>query len=269
MWWTSGERSGKGSGCEGPRHRRRRVHQRLPRAGPAGARARGRRDRRLQQVRPAHPLVRRSPPLPFRRGRREGRRPAHRAGGGLRPGRRRRGDDRRDQLLPRVRLRPHRRERADPGGHLRRGDRGPPGRSPRADRGDELVDGLRVGQRSSRHPRAPSSRARRRSRRTASRSSPASTSRKGAHEQYGLPYTILRPVQLRRHRRAAGGPRLRRDERQRQARAEPRRPGPRAQERSRVRTRSTSWARATRSGTTPTAAIWRAASAWRWSPTRP
>ncbi|MEJ7696555.1 MAG: NAD-dependent epimerase/dehydratase family protein [Candidatus Limnocylindrales bacterium] len=43
----------------------------------------------------------------------------------VRPDRRLGGDDRRDQLLPRIRLRPAGRERADPGLHLRRGDRRP------------------------------------------------------------------------------------------------------------------------------------------------
>ena len=53
--------------------------------------------------------------------------------GRRRPGRRGSRDDRRDQLLPRVRLRPDRRERADPRFDVRRGDRGPPGRPHRAD----------------------------------------------------------------------------------------------------------------------------------------
>ena len=44
-------------------------------------------------------------------------------GGRLRPGRGLRRDDRRDQLLPRVRLRPDRRERADPRVDVRRRDR--------------------------------------------------------------------------------------------------------------------------------------------------
>ena len=48
----------------------------------------------------------------------------HRARGGLRPGRRRRRDDRRHHLLPRVRLRPAGRERADHGRDLRRRHRG-------------------------------------------------------------------------------------------------------------------------------------------------
>ena len=51
---TSGAPSARGSGCSAdPRHRRGRVHQRLPRPGAARGRPRGRRARRLQQVRPA------------------------------------------------------------------------------------------------------------------------------------------------------------------------------------------------------------------------
>ena len=72
---TSGAPSARGSGCSAdPRHRRRRVHQRLPRPGAARGRPRGRRARRLQQVRPAGQVVRRPPALPVRRGRRQGRR---------------------------------------------------------------------------------------------------------------------------------------------------------------------------------------------------
>ena len=57
---TSGARWARGSGSsEGPRHRRRGVHQRLPRPGAARGRPRGRRARQLQQVRPAREVVRR------------------------------------------------------------------------------------------------------------------------------------------------------------------------------------------------------------------
>ncbi len=62
----------------------------------------------------------------------------------LRPGRRGRGDDRRHQLLPRVRLRPAGRERADPRVDVRRGDRRPSRRPPRADHRRQQLDGLRV-----------------------------------------------------------------------------------------------------------------------------
>ena len=51
---TSGARLGERDPAvvrEGPRHRRGRVHQRLPRPGAARRRPRGRRARRLQQVR--------------------------------------------------------------------------------------------------------------------------------------------------------------------------------------------------------------------------
>ena len=51
----------------------------------------------------------------------------------------------------------------------------------------------------------------------------------GAWEQYQLPYTIVRPVQLRRDRGAPGGPRHRHHERQREARPVARGAGPRAQ----------------------------------------
>ena len=71
---------------EGPRHRRRRVHLRLPRRGAARGRPRGRRRRQLQQVRPRRQVLRRPPALPVRRGRREGRRAAHGARGGRGPG---------------------------------------------------------------------------------------------------------------------------------------------------------------------------------------
>ena len=94
----------------------------------------------------------------------------------LRPGRRRGGDDRRDQLLPRVRLRPAGRERADPGVDVRRRDRGPSRRASRADRRGQLVDGLRVGDRLPDARGRPADARRRRSRRTASRSSRRSTS---------------------------------------------------------------------------------------------
>ena len=71
---TSGGPWARGSGSSAhPRHRRRRVHQRLSRPGAARGRPRGRRPRRLQQVRPADQVVRRPSALPVRRGRRQGR----------------------------------------------------------------------------------------------------------------------------------------------------------------------------------------------------
>ena len=111
----------------------------------------------------------------------------------LRPGRRRRGDDRRDQLLPRVRLRPARRERADPRVDVRRGDRGPPRRPPRADH--RRVSSSMVYESATVFPTPEG----------AQLTSPPPISTygfqklaseyfaKGAWEQYQLPYTIVRP----------------------------------------------------------------------------
>ena len=107
---------------------------------------------------------------------------------------RRRGrDDRRHQLLPRVRLRPAGRERADPRVHVRGGHRGPQGRAAGADRRPVELDGLRE------HDRLPDARRAR----SARRPPPISTYgfqklaseyfARGAWEQYQLPYTILRP----------------------------------------------------------------------------
>ena len=80
----------------------------------------------------------------FVEGRRQGRRARRRARRGLRPGRRRGRDDRRHQLLPRVRLRPAGRERADPGVDVRWRHRGASRRPPRADHRRQQLDGLRV-----------------------------------------------------------------------------------------------------------------------------
>ena len=117
------------------------------------------------------------PALPVRRGRRQGRRRCSRElAADVRPGARRGRDDRRHQLLPRVRLRPAGRERADHRLHLRGRHRGPQGRAAGADRRPLELDGLRE------HDRVPDARgrrahlARRRSPPTASRSSPPSTS---------------------------------------------------------------------------------------------
>ena len=187
-----------------------------------------------------------------------------RARGRLRPGRRGRGDDRRHQLLPRVRLRPAGRERADPRVDVRRGDRRPPGRPARADHRRQQLDGLRV------RDGLPDARGR-----------PADLA--AADLDLRLPEARLRvlrqgrlgavpaavhdraAVQLRRHRRAPRAPRHGHHERQREARPEPRRARPRRTRSSRARTRCTSSARATRSATTPTAATSPTASASRWS----
>ncbi len=155
----------------------------------------------------------------LRRGRREGRRAAARARRGLRPGGGRRRDDRRDQLLPRVRLRPAGRERADPRGDVRRRDRGAPARRAAADR--RAVSSSMVFESTTSFPTPEG----------AQRTSPPPVSTygfqklaseyfaQGAWEQYRLPYTILRPFNCVGHRGAPGGPRHGRDERQREARA--------------------------------------------------
>ena len=72
-------------------------------------------------------------------------------------------------------------------------------------------------------------------------------------------------VQLRRHRRAPGGPRHGGHVGQRQAGAEPRRPGPRAEGAQGPGPAAHPRRRARRSATTRTAATWPAASAWRSS----
>ena len=61
------------STCEGPRHRRSRLHLRLPGRRAPRSRPRGRRGRQLQQVRRARQELRPTPALPLRRGRRQGR----------------------------------------------------------------------------------------------------------------------------------------------------------------------------------------------------
>ena len=106
----------------------------------------------------------------------------------VRPVRRRRGDDRRDQLLPRVRLRPARRERAD---HRRRPST-PPSRAPhrrgRSSSGSSSVelDGVRVATTVFPTPEGEQRTiARRRSRRTASRSWRPSTSRRAPRSSTG------------------------------------------------------------------------------------
>ena len=124
-----------------------------------------------------------------------------------------------------------------------------------------VVDGLRERHRLPDARGRRSASARRRSRPTASRSSRTEYFAQGACEQYGLPYTIVRPFNCvgigeRRRARRQGG-----HARQRQAGDEPRRarpgpegaqgPGPAAHPRR----------RASRCATTPTAATWRAASA--------
>ena len=147
----------------------------------------------------------------------------------VRPGRRRGRDDRRHQLLPRVRVRPAGRERADHGLDLRRGDRRAQGRAGCSGSSCCRARWCSSRRRSSRPPRAPSG------------TSPPPISTygfqklaseyfaHGAWEQYQLPYTILRPFNCVGHRRAAGGPRHGHHERQREARHVARRARPRAQ----------------------------------------
>ena len=146
----------------------------------------------------------------------------------VRPGRRGRGDDRRDQLLPRVRVRPDRGERADPRLDVRCGDR-------RASRGAAAADHRRLSSmvyESATVFPTPEG---------AELTSPPPVSTYGfqklASEYFAhgrvraVPAAVHdRPaVQLRRDRRAAGAARHGHHVRQRQARPVARRPGPRPQ----------------------------------------
>ncbi|CAA9263708.1 MAG: UDP-glucose 4-epimerase, partial [uncultured Blastococcus sp.] len=131
--------------AEGARLRLRRFHRWLRRRGAAAPRLLGDRDRRPLEVRPGGQVLRRPPRLPARRRRCPGHRAAHRPPSGVRPLRRGGRAHRRHLLLPRLRLRPARRQRADHGLLLRR----LAGRAPRrpAAEGDlhQLLDGVRVG----------------------------------------------------------------------------------------------------------------------------
>ena len=93
---------------------------------------------------PRHPQLRRAPSVHLRRGGRQGRGAPDRARPGLRPGGRGGGDDRRHQLLPPVRVRPARGERAHPRVDVPRGHRRARARAPRAHRGHLVVHGVRV-----------------------------------------------------------------------------------------------------------------------------
>ncbi len=128
---------------ENPRHRRRRLHRRLPRGRVAQRRPRGDRPRQFLEIRSRSSAIAEAPRLPLRAGRRQGRRPARRADARRRPGRRRRRHDRRHQLLPRVRLRPPRRKRAAHRRRLRRRDRRPQARHAQENQRHQLVDGVR------------------------------------------------------------------------------------------------------------------------------
>ena len=187
----------------------------------------------------------------------------------LRPGRGGRRDDRRDQLLPRVRLRPAGRERADPGVDVRRA------------RSRRIATAISSGSSSSVSSMVYESATVFPTPEGAQLTSPPPVSTygfqklaseyfaKGAWEQFQLPYTIVRPFNCVGHRRAPGRARHRHHVRQREA-APSATSCPTSSSRcSRARTRSTSWATATRSATTRTAATWPTASAWRWSRRRP
>ena len=216
---------------EGPRQRFVRLHRRLRRRGAARPRAHGRRHRQPLEVRPGRQVLRRPPRLPPRRGRRPRRRADDRAARRLRPLHRRRGDDRRDLLLPRLRLRPARHQRADHRRVVRRRHQGPPGGQAPEGHLPELVDGVRV----DRHVAVGRGR-------RARRSPPPLSSygfqklaveyfARAAWDQYQLPYTIVRPFNCVGigEGRALGDVEVL--ERQRQAGHEPRRARPRAEDR--------------------------------------
>jgi len=171
-WSTSGELLDQ-SGSESSRHRRIGIHLRLPRrrAPPRGSR--GGRRRQLQQVRPGQTILRQRSPLPAGGGRRERRTAAHRARRRLRPGRRRCRNDRRDLILPRVRLRPAGGERAYLRRNVRRCAERIPARAPEEDHRRVEQHGVRVHDCVSHARGGP---AHHRDRPMASRSSPPNTS---------------------------------------------------------------------------------------------
>ena len=172
-------------------HRLRGFHRRLSRPGAARRRPRGRRPRQLLQVRPRASRYDDHPRYRLVEGDAKDVE-LMRTCCGLRPVRGRRRHDRRDQLLPRVRVRPAGGERADPRLDVRCRDRGPPARRAAAGHCPQLLDGLRNRRTSFPRRRAP-------------RRAPAAAVHvrlpearleyfaKGAWEQYRLPYTILRP----------------------------------------------------------------------------
>src|ERR1017187_479011 len=124
-WSTSGICSAREDKYESLGHRVCRIHRGLFGRGVALRRLRRRGDRQLLEVRPSREELFEAPPISLRGGRREEHSPAAGPAGRLRPSYRRRGDDRRHQLLPRVRLRSTRRERAHHRVHVRCGDLGP------------------------------------------------------------------------------------------------------------------------------------------------
>ena len=147
----------------------------------------------LSKYGPVSRSLRRPPELPARRGRLPRRRAHDRAAHRLRPLRRRRRDDRRHLLLPHLRVRPARDQRAHHRVVVRRRDQGLRRRAAAEGHLHELVDGVRVGDRRGRRTRARSARC------------PPPLSSYGfqklaveyfahaAFDQYGLPYTIVRP----------------------------------------------------------------------------
>ena len=201
-------RARAGPDGEGARQRVGRVHRRLRRRGAArrGYEVIG---GQLLQVREGHEVLRRPPSLPARRGRRAGHRADDQAAGRLRPFHRGRSDDRRHLVLPHLRLRPARDERADHRRVLRRRDRRAPGRPAAEGHLPVLVDGLRERRRRGRRYEGSSGRYRRRCRPTASRSWRWSTSPGPPGTSTGC-RTPSCAVQLRGHRREPGPGRRRR-----------------------------------------------------------
>ena len=112
---TAPRAGGTSRHAQGPDHRFVRLHRRLRRRGAAEPRVRGGRCRQLLQVRAGLEELRLSRPLHARRGRRARCRPDDRTGDGRRPSHRRCRHDRRHLVLPRVRLRPARHQRAHHG----------------------------------------------------------------------------------------------------------------------------------------------------------
>src|SRR5215813_7566767 len=112
-WWTSGITSERDPSFESPGYRRGWFHRRVRGGGAPRARLRGDRPGQFLQVRSAGEELLEASALRLARGRREGCGSAQEARCRLRSSDRRCRDDRRDQLLPRVRLRAISRERAN------------------------------------------------------------------------------------------------------------------------------------------------------------
>ena len=267
---TSGAPSARGSGSSAhPRHRRRRVHQRLPRPGAARGRPRGHRARRLQQVRPAGQVAtttiratassRATPRTSALMRELAADCDQVVAAAAMIGGISYFHEFAYDLLAENERILASTFDAAIAAhrdGHLERIVV------------VSVVDGLRVGD------RLPDARGRPADLAAAGLDLRLPEARLGVLRQGRLgavPAAVHdRPaVQLRRHRRAPGGPRHGRHERQREARAVATSCRTSSSRSSRARTRSTSSARATRSATTRTAATSPTASASRWSRRRP